>query len=196
MIVMIKITDVKSKVNIVDVIESYGIKLHGNKARCPFHNDKTPSFSVNVKKQYYKCFGCGESGDAVTFVQKFTGMDLQGALRELNTRFNLGLSDTVPTVSDRILKLKYEEEQAKRRRFEEWKRRAYIALCRYYKELDSILHTGNELTEDRIYAIRNISQTEYMLDILTSGSEEDIIALYKADREKVDKIAGIFGYRC
>lgn len=62
---------VKNAVNIVEVVERYGIKLDRNdKACCPFHNEKTPSFSVKKSENIFKCFGCGESGDAIDFVSK------------------------------------------------------------------------------------------------------------------------------
>ena len=65
--------EIKARLNIVDVIRDYiplraaGINF---RARCPFHNEKTPSFMVNPAKNIFKCFGCGESGNPVTFVMK------------------------------------------------------------------------------------------------------------------------------
>lgn len=53
-------------------------------ACCPFHNEKTPSFTVFTKTQTYKCFGCGEHGDVINFVQKIEGTDFKGALKILD----------------------------------------------------------------------------------------------------------------
>jgi DNA primase len=50
---------------------------------CPFHNEKTPSFTVNPVEQFYKCFGCGESGDVITFVQKMESIDFMEAVKIL-----------------------------------------------------------------------------------------------------------------
>ena len=67
---------VKSTVRIADVVERFGVKLNGKGAGlCPFHKEKTPSFSVKKSENIFKCFGCGESGDAIDFVAKIKGID-------------------------------------------------------------------------------------------------------------------------
>lgn len=63
--------EVLKKANIIDVISSYGIKINKNKCLCPFHDDKHPSMSIEPNKQIYKCFSCGESGNAITFVYNY-----------------------------------------------------------------------------------------------------------------------------
>jgi DNA primase len=80
---------IKERLSIVDVISSY-IKLtpQGGRytARCPFHNEKTPSFSVSPDLGGYYCFGCNQKGDIFTFVQEFEGVDFKGALKILAER--------------------------------------------------------------------------------------------------------------
>jgi DNA primase len=89
--------NIKELLKIEEVIAYYGIKLNRhNKAVCPFHNEKTPSFSVNTNKQYFKCFGCNESGDAIDFVKKLYSIDFKQAVLRLNHDFNLGISDGKP----------------------------------------------------------------------------------------------------
>ena len=69
--------ELKSRSDIVTTISRY-IKLDKKGKNywglCPFHYEKTPSFCVNEIEQFYKCFGCGESGDVITFVQKYEGV--------------------------------------------------------------------------------------------------------------------------
>jgi DNA primase len=68
---------IKEKLGIVDVLGSYMTleKAGANfKARCPFHNEKTPSFFVSPVRNSYYCFGCGQKGDIFTFVQEFEGL--------------------------------------------------------------------------------------------------------------------------
>ncbi len=83
------VDQIKSKLDIVTVVSSY-IKLDkagGNwKGRCPFHNEKTPSFFVSPDRGSYYCFGCQNKGDIFTFVQEFEGLDFIGSLKVLADR--------------------------------------------------------------------------------------------------------------
>ncbi len=80
------VEQIKSKLDIVTVVGSY-IKLEkagaNFKAKCPFHNEKTPSFFVSPDRGSYYCFGCQAKGDIFTFVQEFEGLDFVGALKVL-----------------------------------------------------------------------------------------------------------------
>ena len=77
---------IKEKLSIADVIGSY-IKIEKSganyKARCPFHNEKTPSFMISPARNSYYCFGCQASGDIFSFVQGFEKLDFLGALKLL-----------------------------------------------------------------------------------------------------------------
>ncbi|MCT4509236.1 MAG: DNA primase [Tepidibacter sp.] len=80
------IEEIKSRNDIVDIISSYiQVKSAGlnYKALCPFHSEKTPSFSISTQKQIYKCFGCGEGGDVINFVMKMENIDFMEALEFL-----------------------------------------------------------------------------------------------------------------
>jgi len=80
------VSQIKDRLTIEDVVSSY-IKLERSgvnlKARCPFHNEKTPSFFISPGRGSYYCFGCGASGDIFTFVEEFEGLDFKGALKLL-----------------------------------------------------------------------------------------------------------------
>ena len=90
------IDEIKAKNNIVDVIGSY-INLNDKyKALCPFHDDHSPSFSVHPDKQIYKCFSCGESGNVITFVQKYNGVSFEEALKILADRVGIKLDIKSP----------------------------------------------------------------------------------------------------
>jgi DNA primase len=74
------------RVDIVDLIDSHvPLKKTGNNfvARCPFHSEKTPSFSVSRKKQFFHCFGCGASGNAISFLMDFSHLDFVEAVEDL-----------------------------------------------------------------------------------------------------------------
>ncbi len=73
---------IRARVDIVELIGSYlPLKRAGStyKALCPFHNEKTPSFTVNAQRQIFHCFGCGAGGDVFSFIMQREGMDFAGA---------------------------------------------------------------------------------------------------------------------
>jgi DNA primase len=81
-----QVEEIKQKLNIVDVINRFTpLKKRGRNhiACCPFHGEKTPSFTVSEELQIFKCFGCGKSGDIFTFIQEYERIDFREALTEL-----------------------------------------------------------------------------------------------------------------
>lgn len=88
------IHDLLSRTNIVELIEPHvSLKKAGKNyhACCPFHNEKTPSFTVSPDKQFYHCFGCGEHGNAIDFVMNFERLEFVEALEELAQMHGLSL---------------------------------------------------------------------------------------------------------
>lgn len=121
------IEQVKSANNIVDIISSYvDLKKMGDnyKGLCPFHNEKTPSFVVNENKQIFKCFGCGEGGNAITFLMRKENIDFVSAMKILCEKARIDF----PTNGN------YNQEALK---LNEKKQRMYdlhINLAKYYFE--------------------------------------------------------------
>jgi DNA primase len=89
------VQEIKERLSIVDVVSSY-IKLENAganlKARCPFHNEKTPSFFISPDRGTYYCFGCSAKGDIFTFVEEFEGLDFKGALKLLADKAGVKLT--------------------------------------------------------------------------------------------------------
>ena len=92
------IEDIKSRIDLAELISSYGIQVkHAGasaKACCPFHHEKTPSFNINSAKGFYHCFGCGESGDAIKFVQKQEGLTFVEAVKKLAEQCGVKIEET------------------------------------------------------------------------------------------------------
>ena len=86
------IDDLLARVDIVDVIEPrVRLRQRGRSllARCPFHEERTPSFSVSREKQFYYCFGCRASGTAITFLMEYDGLGFVEAVEELAERVGM-----------------------------------------------------------------------------------------------------------
>ena len=90
---------IKERLGIAEVVSSY-LKLvpagKNLKAKCPFHNEKTPSFFISPDRGTYYCFGCGAKGDIFTFVEEFEGLDFRGALKLLADRAGVVLEKFNP----------------------------------------------------------------------------------------------------
>lgn len=90
---------IKEAYDIYDYISNYGVRLvpagaHKYKGLCPFHSEKTPSFIVDTNFQNYRCFGCGESGDIIEFVQKTEAVSFVESLEKLAFNKNIELQLT------------------------------------------------------------------------------------------------------
>ncbi|MBQ9182404.1 MAG: DNA primase [Neisseriaceae bacterium] len=106
------VDDLLEKVDIVDIIEEFvPLKKGGANylACCPFHQEKTPSFTVSPAKQFFHCFGCGEHGTAVGFLMKYANLSFVEAVENLANRIGVSVPHTGRQVSA-------EERQAKQQR--------------------------------------------------------------------------------
>ncbi|ETO93841.1 DNA primase [Legionella oakridgensis] len=86
------IEELLNRTDIVELIDGYvSLKKRGNShiACCPFHHEKTPSFNVISKKQFYHCFGCGASGNAISFVMNYLQLGFVEAVETLATRLGM-----------------------------------------------------------------------------------------------------------
>ena len=85
------------RVDIVDVVDRY-VKLKkagaNFQALCPFHNEKSPSFSVSPSKQFYHCFGCGAHGNAIGFLMEYSGLAYPEAIRALAETVGMQVPET------------------------------------------------------------------------------------------------------
>jgi len=90
---------IKERLDILDVVGSYvELKKAGGtyKARCPFHNERTPSFTVSPERGTFYCFGCHAKGDIFSFVEQIEGLDFKGALKLLAERAGIPLEKSDP----------------------------------------------------------------------------------------------------
>ena len=97
--------ELRTRLSVVDVVSRRvpltrkGLNYWGC---CPFHNEKTPSFSVNEEKGFYHCFGCGEHGDIISFVMKTENLEFRDAIKELADMAGLKMPDYKPKSAAQI----------------------------------------------------------------------------------------------
>ena len=111
---------IKDNANIVNIIgEFVDLKRTGKnyKGLCPFHKEKTPSFVVSEEKQFYKCFGCGESGDVITFVMKRDNMSFAEAIEYLADKLGITIDNTIERRREKIDTEKYYKINEEARKF-------------------------------------------------------------------------------
>jgi DNA primase len=122
------ITDLLNRVDIVDVVGRY-VQLKKGGANymglCPFHSEKSPSFTVSPTKQFYHCFGCGAHGTSIGFLIEYSGMGFVDAVKDLAQ--NVGM--VVPEADDKIPPLQRAAQQAQSQSMSE----ALSAACDYYR---------------------------------------------------------------
>lgn len=101
------VSKIKDKLDILDVVsEKVILKKSGTNywGLCPFHKEKTPSFSVNPNLGIYKCFGCGEGGDAISFIMKTENKDFMTVITELAERFGFDMPHSAGGKSSQTLR--------------------------------------------------------------------------------------------
>lgn len=137
------IDEINDRADIVDVIGKH-LKLKRSGANyftaCPFHNEKTASFSVNAVKQMFHCFGCSESGNAISFIMKYLGLDFVSAIEHLADQYGITIPDAreMPHISP-----------AKREEYKQHKLNIYQTL-----------HNATKFYQDKLQSSR--LATEYL----------------------------------
>ena len=102
------IQEIQSKIDIIDIISTFiklkkrGVNYLGN---CPFHHEKTPSFTVSPSKEIYKCFGCGKSGNSISFIMEHEKYSYVEALRWLAQKYNIEIQETETSPEQKAIQL-------------------------------------------------------------------------------------------
>jgi DNA primase len=122
------ITDLLNRVDIVDVVGRY-VQLKKGGANymglCPFHNEKSPSFTVSPTKQFYHCFGCGAHGTSIGFLIEYSGMGFVDAVKDLAQ----GVGMVVPEADDKIPPAQRQAQQAQSLAMTD----ALLQACDFYR---------------------------------------------------------------
>lgn len=170
-----KIQEVKERADIIKVAYYFGIK---EKQCCPFHAEKTASFSINKNKQIFKCFGCGIGGDCITLVSKLLNVNAYEAAQNINEILGLGIDFERKTSQIEIDKYRY--QQKIKEDYKKWQIKAFNILCNYYHYLCD----AKDLEEK----YQNIDKIDYFLEILRDGTDEDKKQFYMHERKWVKEL--------
>lgn len=110
------IQELLARVDIADVVGRY-VQLRKGGANllglCPFHNEKSPSFTVSPTKQFYHCFGCGAHGSAITFLIEHTGASFPEAVRSLSSAVGMTVPETERSPKQRVVDQRRKQERAR-----------------------------------------------------------------------------------
>ena len=168
---------IKQRLTMRQILGAYGIAVndHGF-ARCPFHNEKTASFKAYDGDRGFYCFGCGESGDVITFVMRLFGLSFKEALRKIDTDFSLFLFEKPTLAEYRKAQRAMEEMRAKRERGKREKEARESAYWEAYDEWLRLTCNKEQYAPKSpgevwhplfVEALEKLTLQEYVLDIVT-----------------------------
>lgn len=178
-----KIQEVKERADIVKVAEYFRLGLNrANKCVCPFHKEKTASFSISERKQIFKCFGCDKSGDVITLVSELLNINAYESARQINCIFNLGVDFDKKTSSIEIER--WNQKQKAKEKFKEWESKTFQLLCDYFQFLEA-------KQDDETF--QEITKIEYYIDLFIFGTDNEKLQFWKHNQKVVSRIAGKLG---
>ena len=188
---------VKEKLDIVNVAEYYGLELdrHG-KCNCPFHSEKTPSFSISRKKQMFRCFGCGVGGDVISLTEKLLKLSPIKAVERLNSDFNLGLNlkPHRPTAAERQEKAVRNQRKTISETWETWKDSAvknvikYIKLLEHWQRQYEPKDINAEYHPLFVESCQELGFTEYLFNCMIQANETEWQELYRTNKNEINCI--------
>ena len=166
-----QINDILLAADLVKIVEESGVKLRKSsnwlyQGLCPFHNEKTGSFVVNIRTQSYKCYGCGEWGNALDFVMKKSGLTFLEAARQLAGKYNILIEEFTPS--------KEQEAEEKLR----------AQLYRIYEDAARFYSLQLEQSADALAYARSRFNDETLDAFRIGFAPDDYTALYKHLRQK------------
>ena len=108
------IQELVARADVVDIVGRH-VQLKKGGANfmglCPFHGEKSPSFSVSPSKQFYHCFGCGKNGNVISFLMDFSGMGFVDAVKELAQQYGMQVPEEDASPEDRARAAAQRERQ-------------------------------------------------------------------------------------
>ena len=202
-----EIEDLKAAVDLVALFQAFGMEIRkqgrGVKALCPFHDEKTPSLSIDPKKGLYKCFGCGKAGDSLTFLQEHAKLSFAEAVAELRRH-----AGTQSAQADPVPITKIEEEPFPYDLMERVAEIWHQAFCDSPEALEYLenrgIHDRGLLRElrvgycngEKLLAITNAEERRLLqsVGVLNEGGKEFFSrCVVFALRDRHNRVTGFYG---
>ena len=188
---------VKETVTARQAAELYGLKIAENgMARCPFHDDHTPSLKLD--KRYY-CFGCHATGDAIDFVSTYLQLSPLEAAKRLAADFNIPYNSDHSGKQDHSVPLterrRVQKAQMERQEFLDWRRKTLFDLAGYYRVLEEKKELFAPQTRDEpwsesfVQSCRDQNLVELYAFLLENAPEEDQQTLFAGRATTIESLA-------
>jgi DNA primase catalytic core len=166
-----QINDILLTANLVGVVEDSGVKLRKSsnwlhQGLCPFHDEKTGSFVINARTQSYKCYGCGEWGNALDFVMKKNGLTFLEAARQLAEKYNITIEEFTPSKEQEA------EEKLRTRLYQIYEDAAQFYSLQLEQSAHALAYARSRFSDETVDAFR------------VGFAPDDYTALYKHLRGK------------
>lgn len=160
-----------------DAAVYYGVYVNNRGfARCPWHEDKTPSLHFHGNQ--FHCFSCNAGGDSISFVSRLFNLSAFDALKLINEDFRLGLdlnSSMHPTEIEAAKEFRREKQK-----FEAWRNSNLRDLCSAYRYGHLALNAGRELTDDEAIIVKYMAVLEFAIETLET---DNALAIYQKRNE-------------
>ena len=179
---------VKSELNMLDVVRFYGATVSHEMCLCPFHNEKAPSMKLYEKNFY--CFGCGEHGDVIDFTAKIFGISSVEAVKRLNYDFGLHIEMGKPLSAEQVTE--YQQRQAERLAYDQWEKSAWKAVNDYSKLLCEWRQKYAPKTMDEkhyplfVESLINTERTDYLFEEFLNADKSGRLKL-KQEVERIEQ---------
>ena len=194
------IEQVRSRNDIVDVISSY-VKLKRSGSTyfglCPFHSEKTPSFSVTPRKQMFYCFGCHATGDAIDFVSELFQISKLDAAKQIAEDFHLDYDSNAkanrkkPMTSEQKKELEMRQLQ---RDFREWQSKVLSDLNGDYRLLNEKAEAFRPTDKDApfshrfVEAVKDKDTVLFYIESLENAPKDVQIKMYLDEKNTIEKL--------
>lgn len=176
---------IKTRIPILDIADEFGVKMRkagrSYKGLCPFHSEKTPSFSIDTRKNIFHCFGCHKKGDNIYFYSLLKGIENGQAWRELANRLGLSVNRELSEKEkiEVIQASKRHDDRKLERKFADKCRRLFFSLCDIRDSMreQAKVHTEIEQVEQDYLLIRYYHEKavhQELIDRLSEGLFEEI----------------------